>query len=340
MTRRETCSARSRRRVQQRPRAAAAAAAGARLSGVRAATATSTCSVSATLGPLPAGCGRGQVFLARTVAAPAYWQNPFTYQYWTGDGWSPDEAAALADPRRPPARHLGRRLRRRRPRPGHGRADEPGRRLPGLAGQVAGRPVAADPHRPGAVHAGAPSPARRACAVRSSAIRSSAPAASCSSPTTIPGNDHVDVSAYPWSSSSHPEEHRVDDVRITRGRPASGAAAGAADQPRLPAIRAGDPAPGRGLRPRRHDGGHRRLVRAVGAATGPPGQPGRRHRADAAAPGAPPDAPARGRRHRRGRVRPLRRGGDLAAAAGRRHRGASPRCTGGTSTARRSRCRW
>jgi len=25
---------------------------------------------------LPAGCGRGRVFLARTVAAPAYWRNP------------------------------------------------------------------------------------------------------------------------------------------------------------------------------------------------------------------------------------------------------------------------
>jgi hypothetical protein len=42
----------------------------------------------------PAGCGRGRVFLARTVAQPAYWQNPFTYEYWTGSGWSPDEASA------------------------------------------------------------------------------------------------------------------------------------------------------------------------------------------------------------------------------------------------------
>ena len=41
-----------------------------------------------------AGCGASQVFLARTVAAPAYWGNPFTYQYWTGGGWSPREAAA------------------------------------------------------------------------------------------------------------------------------------------------------------------------------------------------------------------------------------------------------
>jgi hypothetical protein len=44
--------------------------------------------------PPPTGCGRGQVFLARTVAALAYWRNPFTYQYWTGDGWSPQPAAA------------------------------------------------------------------------------------------------------------------------------------------------------------------------------------------------------------------------------------------------------
>jgi hypothetical protein len=44
--------------------------------------------------PPPAGCGRGQVFLARTPAAPAYWQDPFAYQYWTGQGWSPQPAAA------------------------------------------------------------------------------------------------------------------------------------------------------------------------------------------------------------------------------------------------------
>ena len=42
----------------------------------------------------PDGCGRGRVFLARTVAQPAYWQNPLTYTYWTPAGWSPDEAAA------------------------------------------------------------------------------------------------------------------------------------------------------------------------------------------------------------------------------------------------------
>ncbi len=45
-------------------------------------------------GPAPAGCGRGRVFAVRTVAQPAYWQNPLTYQYWTGEGWSPDAAAA------------------------------------------------------------------------------------------------------------------------------------------------------------------------------------------------------------------------------------------------------
>ena len=45
-------------------------------------------------GPPPAGCGRGSVFLVRTVAQPSYWRNPLTYQYWTGGGWSPDEAAA------------------------------------------------------------------------------------------------------------------------------------------------------------------------------------------------------------------------------------------------------
>jgi hypothetical protein len=44
--------------------------------------------------PPPAGCGTGQVFLARTVAAPASWGNPFSYQYWTGAGWSAQLAAA------------------------------------------------------------------------------------------------------------------------------------------------------------------------------------------------------------------------------------------------------
>ena len=44
--------------------------------------------------PPPAACGTGQVFLARTVAAPAYWGNPLMYQYWTGGGWSPLAAAA------------------------------------------------------------------------------------------------------------------------------------------------------------------------------------------------------------------------------------------------------
>ena len=37
--------------------------------------------------------GRGGVFLARTAAAAASWDNGFTYRYWTGLGWS----AALAD---------------------------------------------------------------------------------------------------------------------------------------------------------------------------------------------------------------------------------------------------
>jgi hypothetical protein len=37
--------------------------------------------------------GRGGVFLARTAAAAAAWDNGFSYRYWTGRGWS----AALAD---------------------------------------------------------------------------------------------------------------------------------------------------------------------------------------------------------------------------------------------------
>jgi hypothetical protein len=37
--------------------------------------------------------GRGGVFLARTAATAASWDNGFSYRYWTGRGWS----AALAD---------------------------------------------------------------------------------------------------------------------------------------------------------------------------------------------------------------------------------------------------
>jgi hypothetical protein len=43
---------------------------------------------------LPAGCGTGQVYLARTRATPASWANPFAYQYWTAGGWSLAPAAA------------------------------------------------------------------------------------------------------------------------------------------------------------------------------------------------------------------------------------------------------
>jgi hypothetical protein len=39
-------------------------------------------------------CYRGGVFLARTPAAAAGWDNGFTYQYWTGAGWSSDPARA------------------------------------------------------------------------------------------------------------------------------------------------------------------------------------------------------------------------------------------------------
>ena len=45
---------------------------------------------------LTAGCGPGGVFLARTLARPGYWQNPLTYTYWTGAGWSPQAAAAAS----------------------------------------------------------------------------------------------------------------------------------------------------------------------------------------------------------------------------------------------------
>jgi len=49
------------------------------------------------------GCDRGGVFLARTTAAAAGWDNGFTYQYWTGVGWSADlsHAAPLTGYREP-----------------------------------------------------------------------------------------------------------------------------------------------------------------------------------------------------------------------------------------------
>jgi hypothetical protein len=40
------------------------------------------------------GCDRGGVFLARTPAAATGWGNGYTYQYWTGSGWSADLAHA------------------------------------------------------------------------------------------------------------------------------------------------------------------------------------------------------------------------------------------------------
>jgi hypothetical protein len=52
------------------------------------------CHTTALTDPLAAGCGQGGVFLVRTLAQPAYWRNPLTYQYWTGLGWSPDQFAA------------------------------------------------------------------------------------------------------------------------------------------------------------------------------------------------------------------------------------------------------
>jgi hypothetical protein len=51
------------------------------------------------------GCARGGVFLARTSAVAAGWNNGYTYQYWTGLGWSADlsRAAPLSGYREPVA---------------------------------------------------------------------------------------------------------------------------------------------------------------------------------------------------------------------------------------------
>ena len=64
------------------------------------------------------------------MAQPGYWQNPFTYQYWTGQRVVTGRGRrAVADARQASLRDIRRGLQRRRPRPGHGRADQPGLRL-------------------------------------------------------------------------------------------------------------------------------------------------------------------------------------------------------------------
>jgi hypothetical protein len=45
---------------------------------------------------LPTGCATGKVFMVRVQAIPAAWQNPLSYQYWTGAGWSLDPNTAAS----------------------------------------------------------------------------------------------------------------------------------------------------------------------------------------------------------------------------------------------------
>jgi hypothetical protein len=45
---------------------------------------------------LPTGCATGKVFMVRVQATPAAWQNPLSYQYWTGGGWSLDPNTAAS----------------------------------------------------------------------------------------------------------------------------------------------------------------------------------------------------------------------------------------------------
>jgi hypothetical protein len=47
-------------------------------------------------GTLPTGCTAGKVFMVRVQATPAAWQNPLSYQYWTGFGWSLDPNTAAS----------------------------------------------------------------------------------------------------------------------------------------------------------------------------------------------------------------------------------------------------
>ncbi len=105
---------------------------------------------------------RGGVFLARTAATAASWENGFSYRYWTGRGWSAAlaDAAALTGTAAPRGR-VGRRLPGRRAGAGHSRADQRGGRLQRLAGGGTHRALAGNPDRPGPVHrrpAGRPVP--------------------------------------------------------------------------------------------------------------------------------------------------------------------------------------
>jgi hypothetical protein len=45
---------------------------------------------------LPTGCAAGKVFMVRVQATAAAWQNPASYQYWTGRGWSLDPNTAAS----------------------------------------------------------------------------------------------------------------------------------------------------------------------------------------------------------------------------------------------------
>ena len=45
---------------------------------------------------LPTGCAAGKVFMVRVQAVAAAWQNPASYQYWTGSGWSLDPNTAAS----------------------------------------------------------------------------------------------------------------------------------------------------------------------------------------------------------------------------------------------------
>jgi hypothetical protein len=45
---------------------------------------------------LPTGCAAGKVFMVRVQATAAAWQNPASYQYWTGGGWSLDPNTAAS----------------------------------------------------------------------------------------------------------------------------------------------------------------------------------------------------------------------------------------------------
>ncbi len=140
--------------------------------------------------PVPVRLVRAELPRARRglpgpdAATAAWWDNGFTYRYWTGRGWSADPAGAATLTGRGPRGCLGRRLRGRRAGTGHDRADQRGGRLQPVAGGGARRALAQDRNRPGPVHRG--EAGRRPVPRADRPSGAERPGATCSSRSSTP----------------------------------------------------------------------------------------------------------------------------------------------------------